>query len=77
MNHQCLPHVETSELICVINQLTGFCVMRSLFVDGLGRIFLPNKIEKRFQKGNTNLTFIWVIQEKFTKNIEIWMPKDI
>ena len=57
MNHRCLPHVETSLLIFLINQLTGFYVIRSLFVDGLRRIFLPNKsnigISKKIFKKET------------------------
>ena len=57
-------------------------MMGPLLVNGLGPMFLPNKkqylhLEKRFENENTDLTFIWIVQKKFTKNIEIWMPKHV
>ena len=32
---QCYPHIETSQLICCVNQLTGFCMRATLALNGL------------------------------------------
>ena len=36
---QCCPHVETSQLICKANQLTGFYMRATLALNGLSDIF--------------------------------------
>ena len=33
-----LPHIETSQLICTENQLTGFCMRATLTLNGLSRL---------------------------------------
>ena len=37
---QCYPHVETSQLICTVNQLTGFYVRATLALNGLTDLIL-------------------------------------
>ena len=32
---QCCPHIETSQLICIENQLSGFCMRATLALNGL------------------------------------------
>ena len=39
MKCQCWPHIETSELICYANQLTGFYMRATLALDGLMTLF--------------------------------------
>ena len=34
-NDQCSHHIETSQLICIANQLTGFYIIKTLVVKGL------------------------------------------
>ena len=34
-NCQCFPHIETSQLICKANQLTGFYMRETLAINGL------------------------------------------
>ena len=33
----CCPHIETSQLICIANQLTDFCMRATLALSGLNR----------------------------------------
>ena len=40
-NDQCSHHIETSQLICRANQLTGFYMMGTLVVKGLMQIWIP------------------------------------
>ena len=35
---QCCPHIETSQLICTVNQLTGFYMRETLALDGLKKV---------------------------------------
>ena len=42
-NNQCSHHIETSQLICSANQLTGFYMIGSLFVKGLIIIFFETQ----------------------------------
>ena len=44
IKRQCCPHIETSQLICIGNQLTGFCMRATLAVFFL----LPCKISENF-----------------------------
>ena len=41
-NDQCFPHIETNQLICRANQLTGFYMMGTLVVKGLIEIYVDN-----------------------------------
>ena len=41
---QCCPHIETSQLICDANQLTGFYMRATLALNGLNKTC--NKISK-------------------------------
>ena len=34
---QCYPHIETSQLICIVNQLTGFFMRETLALNGLNK----------------------------------------
>ena len=60
MNDQCSHHIETSQLICSANQLTGFYMMRTLVVKGLNlmkrlvEIFAGNN----HQNKNDHMIFI-------------------
>ena len=36
---QCCPHIETSQLICTANQLTGFYMGATLALNGLNKNF--------------------------------------
>ena len=40
-NDQCLSHIETSELICSANQLTGLYMRETLVVKGLIIVIVP------------------------------------
>ena len=42
-NNQCPPHVETSQLIRVTNQLTGFYMRGTLVVNGLSNLVAKTK----------------------------------
>ena len=35
IKYQCCPHIETNQLICCANQLTGFCMRAILGFNGL------------------------------------------
>ena len=35
---QCCPHIETSQLICTANQLTGYCMRAILTLNGLRQL---------------------------------------
>ena len=37
---QCCPHIETSQLICTANQLTGFCMRATLALNGLSILYV-------------------------------------
>ena len=41
-NDQCFHHIETNQLICRANQLTGFYMMGTLVVKGLIEIYVDN-----------------------------------
>ena len=41
-NDQCSHHIEISQLICRANQLSVFCMMGTLVVKGLIRLFHSN-----------------------------------
>ena len=41
-NNQCFHHIETNQLICTANQLTGFYMMGTLVVKGLIEICVDN-----------------------------------
>ena len=36
---QCCSHIETSQLICTVNQLTGFYMRATLALDGLKKVY--------------------------------------
>ena len=42
------PSVETSQLICFANQLTGFYIMRTLVVKGLIKVDFVTEVFHRF-----------------------------
>ena len=43
IKYQCCPHIEISQLICTVNQLTGFYMWTTLAFNGLTRIIAnPN-----------------------------------
>ena len=44
---QCYPHVETSQLICTANQLTGFYMRATLTLNGL--MSRVNQVHTLFQ----------------------------
>ena len=46
MKCQCCPHIETSQLICTANQLTGFYLKATLALNGL-KWLTPNTITDR------------------------------
>ena len=43
-NDQCPSHIETSQLICIANQLTGFYVRGTLIVKELIQIYAEYRI---------------------------------
>ena len=49
---QCCPHIETSQLICCANQLTGFYMRATLIFNGLKNFKLPQRPFKCFSKKN-------------------------
>ena len=48
-NDQCSHHIETSKLICIANQLTGFYMMGTLVVKGLNSKNCVSRTNTRFQ----------------------------
>ena len=42
MKCQCCPHIETSQLICTANQLTGFYTRATLAINGLVKVFFDH-----------------------------------
>ena len=48
-NNQCFHHIETSQLICRANQLTGFYIMGAMIVKGLKNLQI--KIFRVFEYG--------------------------
>ena len=45
---QCFPHIETSQLICLANQLTGFYMRVTLALNGLN-----NQRVQKCEKGSS------------------------
>ena len=41
---QCCPHIETSQLICFADQLTGFNMRTTLELNGLNEVFTTEQI---------------------------------
>ena len=56
-NDQCSSHIETSELICRANQLTGFYVRGTLTVKGLSSLRRNNFILAQFNVNSTRNKF--------------------
>ena len=46
-----LPHIETSQLICCANQLTGFCMRATLAFNGLSSLNIRGEVSRRSPKG--------------------------
>ena len=60
---QCSHNIETNQLICSVNQHTGFCIMQKLFVKGLIKIlkdimFIYIVIHPESHRGNLCLRFL-------------------
>ena len=64
VKYQCSPHIETSQLICCANQLTGFCMRATLSFNGLRQESVPSVISMfKISKKNT-----WTTCQVYSKN---------
>ena len=57
-NPECCPHIESSQLICYENQLTGFCMRATLAYNGLKHVYCCKRM----------LLFTWQITSPFQTN---------
>ena len=62
LTQQCCPHIETCQLICRANQLTGFYMRATLAFNGLTHLFTGSH-KNVFSEGTIHL----VSNEKFPK----------
>ena len=61
---QCCPHIETSQLICTENQLTGFYMRKTLALNGLKWEKLVDSKLQLYQRYRQ--PFEWLLTEKDT-----------
>ena len=68
-----LPHIETSQLICTADQLTGFYMRATLAFNGLRR---NEKLERHYtdinQQGLSALFFLLFLSYKFFQGIRFY-----
>ena len=48
MKYQCCHHIETSQLICYANQLTGFYMRATLVFNGLRVVLLLSSVKQKY-----------------------------
>ena len=64
--YQCCPHIETSQLICTANQLTGFYMRATLALNGLKAFFKINIVTSSLFSGIRS-----PVTCKFGKNLKV------
>ena len=73
MKYQCFPHIETSQLICTINQLTGFYMRATLALNGLttSRLELEKRLLPYFKSAFFNFSSFEVSYKKKYKFLNL------